>query len=88
MTADVCTCEACPVHARPPTIPSVWLTEKQRETLLFLVTFLREHRVPPTTRQMAAAAGVKGQAITDRLEQLERKGLVVRGVARRGWLPA
>ena len=55
------------------------LTEIQRGTLDFIVSYVRDHGFPPTIREIAdSCGGVQVQAAVDRLRALERKGYISR----------
>ncbi len=69
--------------------PSRGPTATQADTLAYLASFIAEHGMPPTVRELANHFGVRStNSIVDRLRALERKGLV-RNTPRasRGWRP-
>lgn len=55
------------------------LTPRQRETLAWIKSFIRENRMPPTVREIGGAFGIKSSSVFDLLKALERKGYVRRG---------
>jgi len=55
------------------------LTPRQRETLEWIKSFIREHGMPPTVREIGAAFGIKSSSVFDLLKVLERKGYLERG---------
>lgn len=55
------------------------LTQRQRETLEWVVNFIRAHGMPPTVREIGAAFGIKSSSVFGLLTALERKGHVRRG---------
>ncbi|PYN10049.1 MAG: LexA repressor [Candidatus Rokuibacteriota bacterium] len=54
------------------------LTEKQREVLAFIRTFIGKHGVPPTVREIGDRFKVTPRAAFDHLRALERKGALQR----------
>lgn len=50
------------------------VTEKQRQTLVFIELFTEEKGYPPTYQEMAKRFGVTKGAIQDRVKWLIRKG--------------
>jgi repressor LexA len=55
------------------------LTPRQRETLAWIKSFIRDNRMPPTVREIGGAFGIKSSSVFDLLKALERKGYVRRG---------
>lgn len=55
------------------------LTPKQRETLDWIVQFIREQGMPPTVREIGKAFGIKSSSTFQRLQTLENKGVLKRG---------
>jgi len=53
-------------------------TPKQAETLEHIRNFISDKGYSPTVSELAAIAGIRGNAVQDRLDALERKGLVTR----------
>lgn len=60
------------------------ITARQRDALVAIAAFVREHGYPPSTRELGAALGVSGQAALQLLLHLEVAGKISRapGVAR------
>lgn len=55
------------------------MTERQREVYAFILTFRAEHGVVPSIREMCAAFGWRStNAAADKLDALERRGLIRR----------
>ncbi len=54
------------------------LTDKQREVLGFIRTFVGKHGVPPTVREIGDRFKVTPRAAFDHLRALERKGALLR----------
>src|SRR2546427_8525577 len=54
------------------------LTDKQREVLGFMRTFVAKHGVPPTVREIGGRFNVTPRAAFDHLRALERKGALQR----------
>ncbi len=55
------------------------LTPRQREVLEWVKTFIREHSMPPTVREIGREFGIKSSSVFDLLKALERKGYLRRG---------
>ncbi len=55
------------------------LTDRQRAVLDWIVEFMREHRLPPTLREIGRAFGISSPGVLGHLRALERKGYVRRG---------
>jgi len=62
--------------ARPGTEP---LTPRQEEILRWVKTFIRDHGMPPTVREIGTAFEIKSSSVFDLLKALERKGHLRRG---------
>src|SRR3989449_2294843 len=56
------------------------LTDKQREVLGFMRSFVAKHGVPPTVREIGDRFKVTPRAAFDHLRALERKGALQRRV--------
>lgn len=57
----------------------VSLTPAQKETLVFIQEYAKEHGKAPTITELGAQFGLKSlRSVTQRLEALERKGLITR----------
>lgn len=55
------------------------LTKKQEETFAFVKSFFTKHKEAPTITELAEGLGLKSfRSVTQRLEQLEKKGLIKR----------
>jgi repressor LexA len=52
------------------------LTKRQREILDFLKAFVRDHKYPPTIREIAAAFGISPKGAYDHVKALEKKGVI------------
>lgn len=50
------------------------LTQRQRETLVWVKDFIQENGMPPTVREIGGAFGIKSSSVFDLLAVLERKG--------------
>jgi SOS-response transcriptional repressor LexA len=50
------------------------LTDRQRAILDWIVEFMREHRLPPTLREIGRAFGISSPGVLGHLRALERKG--------------
>lgn len=55
------------------------LTAREREKLEWVKTFIREHGMPPTVREIGAAFGIKSSTVFEILASLQRKGHLRRG---------
>jgi repressor LexA len=55
------------------------LTPRQRETLNWVKSFIQEHGMPPTVREIGRAFDIKSSSVFDLLQALERKGYLRRG---------
>ena len=55
------------------------MTPRQREVFEWIKGFIREHRFPPTVREIGRAFGIKSSSVFDHLKALEQKGYVERG---------
>jgi len=55
------------------------LTDRQREVLAWVRSFVRRHGMPPTIREIGAAFGINPRSAFDFLKALERKGYLKRG---------
>lgn len=54
------------------------ITDRQREVLAFVVSFVRSNGYPPTLREIGAALKIRStNGVSDHLSALERKGLLV-----------
>jgi repressor LexA len=62
--------------SRPATTEA---TPRQREVLDWVKTFVRDHGMPPTVREIGDAFGIKSSSVFHLLKELERKGYVERG---------
>jgi len=61
------------------------LTDRQRETLDYLVTYLQENDCPPTLQEIAEHLGITGNlGVIKHLHALERKGYLQRRAGARG----
>jgi repressor LexA len=60
------------------------LTPVQAETLAFIADYRKKNGYSPTVAEMAKAAGVNGNAISDRITAMIRKGAITKtpGIAR------
>lgn len=63
------------VMPRPPTLG---LTDRQRQTLLWVKTFIARHGIPPTVREVGNALGVESSSAFYLLEALRTKGYLCR----------
>ena len=55
------------------------LTDRQRECLLFIVTYIQDNLRPPTLREIGRALGIRStNGVNDHVLALERKGYVER----------
>lgn len=65
-------------------------TAKQAEVVAVMRSYIEEHGMPPTVREIADAIGVAStNAVFDRLHGLKRKGLVRHEANKaRAWRPA
>lgn len=65
------------------------LTERQQAVLDFVVAYIRDHRFPPTVREIGRALGIRStNGVSDHLKALERKGyLERRGMKSRALVP-
>lgn len=52
------------------------LTKRQREILDFLKTFVRDHKYPPTIREIASAFGISPKGAYDHVKALEKKRVI------------
>ena len=52
------------------------LTQRQRETLDFIRTFLKENGFPPTVREVAQRFGISVKGSYDHIKALEKKGFL------------
>lgn len=56
------------------------LTERQREILTFIETYITDNGYPPTVREIGKAFGIRStNGVSDHLKSLERKGYLERG---------
>jgi len=56
------------------------LTDRQKEILEFMESFVRDNGYPPTVREMCKATGLKSpRSVSQHLQALERKGYIERG---------
>jgi len=55
------------------------LTPRQRETLVWVKAFIRDHGMPPTVREIGDAFGIRSSSVFHLLKELERKGYIERG---------
>jgi len=53
-------------------------TPRQREVLDWVKTFIRDHGMPPTVREIGDALDIKSSSVFHLLKELERKGYVER----------
>jgi DNA-binding MarR family transcriptional regulator len=69
--------EASPIAmtGKPPPPPRP-LTERQREVLSAIETFIEKHSFPPTERELAEVLGCHYRSIPDVVKPLEKKGYV------------
>lgn len=60
------------------------MTDKQRETLVFIMSYQSEHGYPPSRIDLAKHFNIAVNAIVGRLSGLERKGHIAidKGVSR------
>jgi len=58
---------------------SMNLTQTQTETLEWIKTFMAEHGMPPTVREIGRAFGIKSSSTFQRLQTLEKKKVLRRG---------
>ena len=60
------------------------LTEKQKETLLYIDNFIKKNGYSPSTREIGYVFNLSVRAVQLRLEALQRKGYINRpyGIAR------
>jgi repressor LexA len=64
---------------RPPAASAHKPTAAQREVLLIIRQFFREHSFPPTRREIGDALGVSStNAVENHIYALERKGMLTR----------
>ena len=61
--------------SRPATTEA---TPRQREVLDWMKTFIRDHGMPPTVREIGSALGIKSSSVFHLLKELARKGYVER----------
>ena len=54
------------------------LSPRQRETLRWVKTFIRQNGMPPTVREIGGAFDIKSSSVFDLLKALERKGCLYR----------
>jgi repressor LexA len=54
------------------------LSPRQRQTLEWVKSFIRQHHMPPTVREIGEAFGTKSSSVFDLLKALERKGYITR----------
>ena len=54
------------------------LSPRQRETLHWVKTFIRQQHMPPTVRDIGEAFGIKSSSVFALLQALERKGYITR----------
>lgn len=54
-------------------------TPRQREILVWVKTFIRDHGMPPTVREIGGAFSIKSSSVFHLLKELERKGYLERG---------
>ncbi len=54
------------------------LTEKQKKILEFIVNFVKEHKISPTTREIAAHFNIAPKNVLKYLKILEEKGYIKR----------
>ena len=54
-------------------------TPRQREILVWVKAFIRDHGMPPTVREIGDAFGIKSSSVFHLLKELERKGYLERG---------
>lgn len=54
-------------------------TPRQREILDWVKTFIRNHGMPPTVREIGGAFDIKSSSVFRLLKELERKGYIKRG---------
>lgn len=63
-------------------VPLSPLSRRQRDALLVIQRYIREHGYPPTTREISEAMGIKSSsgigAVADHLHRLEKKGYIRR----------
>lgn len=52
---------------------------RQQEALDWIRSFIHEHCIPPTVREIGEALGIKSSSAFDLLQALERKGFLKRG---------
>jgi len=55
------------------------LTPRQDEILSWVKSFIRDHGMPPTVREIGSAFDIKSSSVFDLLQALERKGHLRRG---------
>ena len=61
------------------------LTNKQRETLQFIESFIASHGIPPTLSELQVLLNVSSnQAVLNHLDALEEKGFIERKKTARG----
>lgn len=58
------------------------LTDRQKEVLDYIETFIRENPYPPTIREIAAHFGMSAKGAYDHMKALERKGRIRTGGGR------
>ena len=61
--------------ARPGTTE---LTSRQQQIFDWMKGFIRQHRMPPTVREIGHAFGIKSSSVFELLKALERKGYIKR----------
>jgi repressor LexA len=64
------------VMSRPA---STEATPRQRQILAWVKTFIRDHGMPPTVREIGNAFGIRSSSVFHLLKELERKGCLRRG---------
>ena len=55
------------------------LTRTQKETLEWIKAFIADHGMPPTVREIGRAFGIQSSSVFQRLQALEKKGVLKRG---------
>jgi len=55
------------------------LTERQKETLLWIKNFIRKNQMPPTVREIGRAFDIQSSTAFHILKALQGKGYVQRG---------
>lgn len=75
-----------PAPAQQPPAPP--LNQRQRAVLAWLAGYHVEHGRSPTAKQIADGLGLDARKVSSTLQQLERRGAVVRGSRLSdGWIP-